>query len=269
MSVEAGAQSIDRAALVLRRLLESDGYVSLGTVVEGTQLPKSTAARLLRALERNGLAYRGVEGGYRPGRALIEYAQRGMGTGDLAAIAWPYLQDLGALTGETTNIGIPTAAGIARLAQIDSTNPLGGGNWVGHRIPPHASAMGKVFMAFGAAQPPHGRLERLGPNTLTSMPALLEVLDQVRRDGYATTWEELAEGLCSVAVPVRTEGGRVIAALSVSAPTVRTSPDRLDDLRRHVQHAGIELSAVLSGGTNDGAPDVGRGSKRTENGERA
>ena len=58
-------------------------------------------------------------------------------------------------------------------------------------------------MAFGAAQPPFGRLARLGPNTITSIPDLLGELEQVRRNGYATTWEELEAGLCSAAAPVR------------------------------------------------------------------
>lgn len=246
MAVEAGSQAIDRAALVLRRLMECDDFVSLGTMVEDTRLSKTTTARVLRALERNGLAHRGATGGYRPGPALIQYAQRGS-TGDLAAIAWPHLERLGAATGETTNIGIPTPAGIARIAQIDSQHPLGAGNWVGHRIPTHASAMGKVFMAFGATQPPHGRLERMGPNTIVAMPDLLQSLEEVRRRGYATTWEELDAGLCSVAAPVRISGARVIAAMSISAPTVRTSARRLDQLRRLVQAEATALSAVLTG----------------------
>ncbi len=122
--------------------------------------------------------------------------------------------------------------GVARLAQVDSHHPLGAGNWVGRRIPIHASSMGKVFMAFGAAQPPFGRLPRLGPNTITSIADLLAELEQVRRNGYATTWEELEAGLCSTAAPVRGSRGTVIAAISVSAPTVRTSRERLGDARR-------------------------------------
>ena len=232
---------------MLRTLIDSDDFVSLGTMVEDTQLSKTTTARVLRALERNGLAHRGTAGGYRPGPALINYAQRGTSTGDLAAIAWPYLERLGATTGETTNIGIPTPAGIARIAQLDSQHPLGAGNWLGERIPIHASAMGKIFMAFGASQPPYGRLERMGPNTIVTMPELLESLERVRRTGYATTWEELDDGLCSVAAPVRISHDRVIAAISVSAPTVRTTIRRLDQLRRNVQEEAATLSAVLTG----------------------
>jgi DNA-binding IclR family transcriptional regulator len=228
--VEDGSQSIDRAARILVRLLERDEAVTLAGVMEETALPKSTAARLLRALERNGLAQRRPGGGFRPGPVLVEYARRDGAVGDLATLAWPYLERLGRSTGETVNVAIPTPGGVARLAQIDSQHPLGAGNWVGSRIPLHASSMGKVFMAFGAAQPPFGRLAKLGPGTITTMSDLLAELEHVRRTGYATTWEELEEGLCSVGAPVRGARGTVIAAISVSAPTVRTPRERLDEL---------------------------------------
>lgn len=242
--VAEGAQSIDRAAQILVRLVESDEPLTLSGVMEETSLPKTTAARLLRALERNGLAQRRQGGGFRPGPVLVEYARRDTSVGDLGTLAWPFLERLGQATGETSNVAIPTPAGVARLAQVDGAHPLEAGNWhwVGRRIPIHASSMGKLFMAFGAAQPPTGRLARLGPNTITSMAELLEELDRVRRLGYATTWEELEEGLCSTAAPVRGAGGSVIAAISVSAPTVRTAPARLAELSAMV----VEEAGALS-----------------------
>jgi IclR family transcriptional regulator, acetate operon repressor len=242
MALETGAQSIDRAARILVRLVEGDEAVTLAGVMEETQLPKSTAARLLRTLERNGLAQRRAGGGFRPGPVLVDYARRDAAIGDLAMLALPYLEALEQETGETTNVAIPTPGGIARLAQVDGHHPLGAGNWAGRRIPAHASSMGKVFMAFGAAQPPTGRLEKLGPHTITSIAGLLHELEEVRRRGYATTWEELEAGLCSTAAPVRGSKGTVIAALSVSAPTARTTRGRLAELSEHVVRTAGALS---------------------------
>jgi IclR family acetate operon transcriptional repressor len=255
-SLELGAQSIDRAARILVRLVESDDVVTLASLMEETRLPKSTAARLLRALERNGLAQRRPGGGFRPGPVLVDYARRDTAIGDLATLALPFLERLEAMTGETVNVAIPTPTGVARLAQVDSHHPLGAGNWVGRRIPSHASSMGKVFMAFGAAQPPFGRLARLGPNTITSIPDLLAELEQVRRNGYATTWEELEAGLCSAAAPVRGARGTVIAAISVSAPTVRTSRERLGELARHVVETADALSDQLRNHKQEGTATV-------------
>ncbi|MGI9657270.1 MAG: IclR family transcriptional regulator [Gaiellaceae bacterium] len=240
--VETRAQAVDRAARVLVHLIETDHVMTLSGVMEESQLPKSTAARVLRALERNGLAQRQPGGGFRPGPVLVAYAHRDASVGDLAGLARPFLEQLGEATGETTNIAIPTPSGVTRLAQVDSTHPLGAGNWIGSRIPIHASSLGKVFMAFGAAQPPFGRLARLGPNAITSIHELLAELERVRERGYATTWEELEAGLCSTAAPVRGAKGTVIAGLSVSAPTVRTSRERLAELSQRV----VETAEALS-----------------------
>ena len=202
MAEEEGTQAIDRAARILVGLIESDEYVSLATIIERTGLSKSTAARLLRALERSGLAQRGPNGGFRPGRVLIEYARRETSVADLAELAAPFLERLRRDTGETANIAIPLPGGVTRLAELESAHPLGAGNWPGVRIPLHASAMGKVFMAFGAAQPPTGRLARLAPNTITTIADILRASSSAcATSGYATTWEELEEGLCSVAAP--------------------------------------------------------------------
>lgn len=252
MALESGSQSIDRAARILVRLVESDDALTLAGVVEDTQLPKSTAARLLRALERNGLAQRRPGGGFRPGPVLVDYARRDTAVDDLATLAQPYLEALEQATGETTNVAIPTPGGVARLAQVDSRNPLGAGNWVGSRIPTHASSMGKLFMAFGAAQPPTGRLPKLGPNTITNVADLLRELEQVRANGYATTWEELDAGLCSTAAPVRGSSGRVIAAISVSAPTVRTTRERLAELTGHVVGTARALTDHISQTRHEG-----------------
>ena len=241
-NVETGARAVERAARILVRLVETDEVVTLSGVMEDTSLPKSTAARVLRALERNGLAQRQVGGGFRPGPVLVEYARRDASVGDLATLAWPFLVELGRATGETANIAIPTPAGVARIAQVDSDHPLGAGNWVGRRIPPHASALGKVFMALGASQPPFGRLAELGPATITTMAELLQELERVKAAGYATSWEELGAGLCSTAAPVRGARGTVIAAISASAPTARTSRERLAELSAQVIEVANKLS---------------------------
>ena len=120
--------------------------------------------------------------------------------GDLATLALPFLERLGATNGRDGEHRHPDSRGRRAPRTGRQQSPLGAGNWVGRRIPIHASSMGKVFMAFGAAQPPFGRLARLGPQTITSLETLFAELDRVRRDGYATTWGS-TKGLCSAAAP--------------------------------------------------------------------
>lgn len=240
-----GTQAIDRAADLLLRLLEADESHTLGELVDESGLPKSTASRLLRALERNGLAQRDARGRFRPGPALVRYAQRGAGALDLAGVAQQHLQHLAEETGETINLAVPSARGVEIIAQVDSRYLLGGTNWIGMQVPAHASALGKVFLALGAAPPPTGRLEQIAPRTITDVVALLEELGEVRERGYAVTDEELEPGLIAIAAPVLGPGGGVIAALSISGPTFRIAPADIAALGALVSDEAARLSARL------------------------
>ena len=92
------------------------------------------------------------------------------------------------------------------------------------------SANGKVFLAFGRATLPEPPLPRLTPKTITDPAQLESELETVRRQGFATTVDELETGLAAVAAPVRGAGGDVVAALSISGPTLRMTPRRLREL---------------------------------------
>jgi IclR family transcriptional regulator, acetate operon repressor len=146
---------------------------------------------------------------------------------------------------------VPTPGGVDHLAQVDGRHFLGAGQWVGRRVDYHCTANGKVFLAFGAADVPSGKLERLTPQTIVSRPALDRELEAVRRAGYATTTDELEVGLSALAAPVRGPTGHVIAALSISGPTLRLTRARVAELAPTLLHEADALSERL------GASDQG------------
>jgi DNA-binding IclR family transcriptional regulator len=241
MATTPGTQSIDRAAQLLVQVVENDEPTSVGSLAETTGLPKSTTSRLLRALERQGLVQRdGARGSLSPGPVLLRWR-----TGvDLAAAAARTLDVLSERTGETINLGVAGALGVEHLAQRDSRHFLGGTNWVGRRVPYHCTGNGKVLLAFGAARLPEGELERLAPHTITDRQALETELEETRRRGYATAVDELEPGLAAVAAPVH--AGDTVAALSISGPTVRMTPERLEELGPLLVSEAAELSAALA-----------------------
>jgi DNA-binding IclR family transcriptional regulator len=112
-------------------------------------------------------------------------------------------------------------------------------------VPLHCSALGKVLLAYGAAQLPPGKLERRTDKTITSETALRADLATVRARGYAVTDEELEPGLIAVATPIRGYDGTVVAALSVSAPTNRMSRDGVTAVAGYCAEEAAGLSAVL------------------------
>ena len=207
---------------MLARLLESDEPMSLRDLAEAADLPKSTASRLITALERHGLVHQaGERGKLEPGPAILRFAHRGGLERHLVELAEPALEAVAQASGETVNLSVPTPYGVDHLAQVDGRHFLGAGQWVGRRVDYHCTANGKVFLAFGAAEIPPGPLARLTTDTVVNRAALEDVLERVRRDGYATAADELEDGLSALAAPVRGPTGEVIAALGISGPTLR------------------------------------------------
>jgi IclR family transcriptional regulator, acetate operon repressor len=246
-----GVRSIDRAGEMLARLLASDGPMSLGDLAEAADLPKSTASRLLTALERHGLVHQaGERGKLEPGPAILRFAHRGGVERHLVELAHPALDALSHASHETVNLSVPTPHGVEHLAQVDGRHFLGAGQWVGRVVDYHCTANGKVFLAFGAAQLPAGPLERLTDETVVSRAALDGQLEAVRRDGFATAGDELEAGLSAIAAPVHGPAGHVIAALSISGPTLRLTRARLAELAPALCQEAGALSDRL--GTNQG-----------------
>jgi IclR family transcriptional regulator, acetate operon repressor len=226
-----GTQSIDRAGEMLARLLDSDEPMSLRELAEAADLPKSTASRLLSALERHGLVHQnGERGKLEPGPAILRFAHRGGVERHLVELSETALEALSEISDETVNLSVPSPHGVDHLAQVDGRHFLGAGQWVGRRTDYHCTANGKIFLAFGAAELPPGRLARLTADTVVSRAALDEELEVVRRDGYASAIDELEDGLSAIAAPVRVPGGAVIAALSISGPTLRLNHARVQEL---------------------------------------
>jgi len=243
----SGTQVIDRGAQLLALVLESDAPRALTDLAADAGLPKSTASRLLGALERHGLVeQQGERGRFRAGPVLLRFAGRGAAGRNLAELAERPMAALAEATGETINLAVPGPNGVEHLAQVESRHYLGTTQWVGRRVPYHASANGKVLLAFGAAHlPEEGALEPLTSRTLVDPIQLDSDLDRVRRDGFATATDELELGLSAVAAPVQDETGRVVAALSVSGPTLRLTPRRIGELRPIVIKQARALSKQL------------------------
>jgi len=245
-SSPTGTQAVDRAAQLLVAVARHRDPVSFTELIAASGLAKSTTSRLLTALERNGLVRRDVAGRFSPGEVFLSYAWRGGSEADLVTLAQPVLVQLGEETGETINLGVPRDGGLVeQIAQVDSRYLIGGTNWVGLREPLHCAALGKVLLAFGAAELPKGRLERRTARTITSRSALAAELTAVRERGYAVTIEELEPGLVAVAAPVFADGAAAVGALSVSGPASRMSGSQLPAAADSCIAAARALSAQL------------------------
>ena len=244
MAGPVGTQAVDRAAAVLTAVLGSTGPVTFADLVARTGLPKSTVSRLTTSLERNGLLQRTAAGAWQPGTAITDYALSVRPEDDLLRIAQPYLDALGALTGETVNLAVPLAGEVRQIAQVDSTYLLGAVNWLDRPVPFHCSALGRVFLAYGTPLP-SGRLPKLTERTITSRAELGAALERVRSEGVAVVDSELEPGLVAVAAPIRSADDTVVAAVAVSGPSVRLTPTEIPTIARAVRACARDISAAL------------------------
>ena len=241
-----GTAAVDRGAELLVRVLESDEPVALSELATASGIPKSTASRLVSALERRGLIEQdGQRGRLRPGPAILRVAERSMLERSLVELARPSLDALAEASGETINLAVPARAGVEHIAQVDSRHFLGTGQWLGQTIDYHCTAVGKVFMAFGRAPIPPQPLTRYAPDTITDPDRLQDELEVVRRHEYATAVDELESGLAAMAAPVRGAQGRVVGSLSITGPTVRMTPQRIQELRPILSGEADTLSRRL------------------------
>jgi IclR family acetate operon transcriptional repressor len=217
-------QSIERAFAVLGTL--ANGPIGVTEVAERADLPKSTAARMLASLAREGVVEQ-VPGDtrYRLGPRLVTLAARIRPMRTLSALARPSLEELAGAVGEAAGLSVPDGNLVHYIEQVSSPNPVSVRDWTGSRIPLHAVSSGQVLLAFSPAtfvqryvgQP----IDRFTDRTLVTADALLERMRAIRRDGYAWALEEFDEGISSVAAPVADASGEVVAAVHLHGPSYR------------------------------------------------
>jgi DNA-binding IclR family transcriptional regulator len=220
-----------------RRLTELAEVIGLSAVA---------LAPLVAGLEEHGLvSWDRAHNELSPGSVPLRFARSGIGREDLVELAMPSLRRLAEESGETTDLIVPRPLGTEAVAQVDGRHLLGAMNWIGRELGLHSTAAGKVFLAFGVAELPDGKLEQVTPATVTDRSQLARELVAVRDQGYATIVDELENGLSAVAAPVRDRDGAVVAAISASGASLRLAPQRLRLLGRVALEQAHALSIRL------------------------
>lgn len=245
-------QALDRALRLLEILAGSDG-VSLTALARESGLAASTVHRLLATLAAHGFVAAaeedqtwviGVEA-FRVGQAFQRRFK-------VAAIGRPVMRDLMEATGETANIGIFEGGDAVFISQVESQEPIRAFFRAGERRHAHASGIGKALLA----RMPRERVERLVRErglprftdaTITDVERLVADLDAIRRRGWALDDEERSRGMRCIAAAIFDENGEAIAGLSISGPSQRLEPDRIERLGPMVRRAADEITRSIGG----------------------
>ena len=231
-------QVIERMMALLDALAASPEPASLKQLAAATDLHPSTAHRILAAMAAARVVERQEPGTYRLGIRLLELGNIVKSRINLREVALPFMQELHETIGEAVNLGARHEDEIVYLERTSSGRSLVRVVYlVGGRAPLHLTSLGKLFLAADPQQEVRAYAKRTGlpgktPHSLTSLAALERELDKVRRHGVAYDDEEAEIGLKCVAAPIHDDEGRIVAALSVSAPADRHDPDWAVQVRR-------------------------------------
>lgn len=185
---------------------ETAGALTLSEIAAHAEIPLPTAHRLAGELVEWGALERTPQGRYVVGMRLWEVAQNA--GRQLRDAARPFVQDLFSLTQETAHIAVRDGRDALYIDRVYGSKRVPRASRVGGRLPLHATAVGKVLLAYEEDWVREaylsGPLEVPTRRTHTKPEQLAAELDRIRHQGYASTLEEMRNGSCSIAVPVRT-----------------------------------------------------------------
>jgi len=249
-------QTVTNALLLLEAFRE-DEELGVTELARRLDLHKNNVFRLLATLQQKGYVEQGTNDRYRLGLRCLELGQAFARTRSLVRLARPRLESLVRSLGESAHLG---ALNDFEVVHLDGEQPdqlVLTGLRLGLRLPAHCTALGKILL--GCAGPEvhelfdrevisNGGLVLRTPATITDREKFIEHLRSVAAEGFATDFEECVAGMCCAAAPVYDASSRVIAAISVSAPSCRIDREALlrdvvpavcttaDDLSRQLGH---------------------------------
>jgi IclR family transcriptional regulator, pca regulon regulatory protein len=222
------SQSLERGLAMLSAFTPDRPALGISELARKLELTRSTTHRYAATLATLGyLQQEYSTRKYRLGPRVLDLGFSTLGSMELREIAGPYLRRLTDATGHTSNLAIRDDTDVILIDRVRGRpgryHQLEFSLHVGSRLPSYCSATGKALLAYLPDSDLDQLLDRMdlvqrGPRTVTSKTALLAELERVRHTGVAVNDEELESALRSIAVPVRSRSGAVVAAINVAIP---------------------------------------------------
>ena len=214
--------AVQRAITILDELAEARGELGTNEIARRTGINVSTISRILATLASGGLVdHVAATGRYRLGAGVVRLANAaGL---DIRSLARPHLEELGQSIGETITLSVPGEHEAFTLDFVQSQLTVRSVAEVGRTSVAHATAAGKVFLAYGGKLP-DGPLRPYTDRTTTERGVLEVELASVRDRGWAQAAGEREDDMNAIAAPVLDRTGKLVAILGVQGPAVRFSP---------------------------------------------
>ena len=243
-------ESVDNALRLLLMIAQqgqirvSEASAELGTAI-------STAHRLLAMLAHHGFVVQDAETkAYKAGHVLLRIGLASVHSLDIRVLLRPFLEELRDETGETVHAAILQGNEMLFIDCAESPMALRVASRVGTSMWAHCTSIGKAWLScesddFLRGLYPSPKLPALTQNSITSRAALMTELVEIRRLGYAQNEGESEVGVGSVSCPVRDQRDKPVAAISVSVPIPRMTPERWEELTKSVMRTARAIEATL------------------------
>lgn len=244
-------QSVERALGILDLFDEYTAELKITEISARMGLHKSTLHSLLKTLQMAGYIDQNKDNGkYRLGMKLVERGNLLINSIDIRDKARGYLLDLSSQTGQTTHLAILDGKEGVYIDKVEGKLAVITFSRIGRRLPVHATAIGKVLLAFNPQPEIDALLKdyvftRQTANTLVDAQSYLQALEQVRQRGYALDDQENEQGVRCISVPIWNHTRRVIAAISMSTLTNRVNSEEFELYIQLVKATADELSQRL------------------------
>ena len=246
----ATVKSVERALRLLSYISTLSEPIGVNQLSREVRMHKATVSRLLGTLLAYGfVAKEPVTERYTLGLAFIQASTASLARVGFLESTRSVLQGLAESTGETATLAVRDGDWSLTLDQVTPDRLIVNMNWIGMRTPLHCTSDGKVFLAWSDEADLDEYLSRtlLSPTerSVSQPDELRKELEVIRIKGYAIANEELEVGLTGVAAPVIGKDGAVIACISISGPSSRVTPERVEDCGELVKRACDDLQVVL------------------------
>ena len=244
--------SVARAFEILRLLGRGRARITVAEVTRELGLNAVTAHRFLKTLEAEGALVQVAKGSYRLGYMLVDLGERARDEDRLGQWLQPVLDDLTADLREASMATIYQTGMVACIARAMPPRSLSVDIRVGDRLEAYCTAHGKLWLAHvtpseRARYLDCVRLDALTGRTIVRRNLLQDEIEAVRQRGYSYNLGEREDGITAVAVPVKTDGGRMVAGLSMFGPSSRIDRAALDRGLQRLQQAARDAALLLHG----------------------
>ena len=250
------SKTLSRAVQIMDCFNREHPQLGVREAARITGLSSSTVGRLLSSLKELGLLVQDHESRqYSLAGKVLSWAEVYTNTVDVRSLALPYIYDLQRATGETISLYIMEGEERICVERLESEQNVRVVARVGRRLPLHAGSAGKLFLAY--LDPAERKtmlnahpLHTFTDKTITDPVQLQKEAEKIYQQGYATSHGEWTFDASGVAAPIFNQGGKMIAALTISGPTQRFDEAQVNRFITSATRTASHISRLLgySGG---------------------